>query len=199
MTIATHQPAATAITAPAASRCPIRRRTVAGAATRYTRAKAGTTRNACSILAKKPSPTQPPATSSHRRPPGSRERTIAYAPSVSSSTSSASGLLNRNISAATGVVAGTSPASSPQAAATCGPASAASDRRTAACSTPTAATPISACGTRMLQEFTPNTRADSAIGHSAPGVLSTVIAPAASEAPKKNAFQLTEPACAAAE
>jgi hypothetical protein len=61
------------------------------------------------------------------------------------------------------------------------------------------ATPCNACGTRMLQEFRPNSRTDSAMIQSAAGGLSTVIALAASEEPKKNARQLTEPACAAAE
>ena len=37
------------------------------------------------------------------------------------------------------------------------------------------------------------------MGHSAAGVLSTVMKLAASEEPKKNAFQLVAPACAAAE
>ena len=61
------------------------------------------------------------------------------------------------------------------------------------------ATPISACGTRMLHALRPKIRADSAITHSEAGVLSTVIEFAASDEPKKNAFQLSDPACAAAE
>ena len=68
---------------------------------------------------------------------------MAYAAQVSSRTSSASGLLNRNISAATGVSARTSPAMRPAA----GP----NHRRTAAYSTATVATPSSACGTSRLQ------------------------------------------------
>ena len=51
----------------------------------------------------------------------------------------------------------------------------------------------------MLQALSPNSRTDSAITHSEAGVLSTVIELAASDEPKKNAFQLTEPAWAAAE
>ncbi len=117
---------------------------------------------------------------------------------VSRSASSASGLLNRNISAATGVVASTAPASSAPPAATRGPQGA-SERRTVACSTATVATPISAWGTRMLQEFTPNIRAARSIGHSASGVLSTVMKFDASEEPKKIAFQLCEPTWTAAE
>ena len=72
-------------------------------------------------------------------------------------------------------------------------------RRTVACSRPTDATPRSASGTRMLHEERPNTRTDRAISHSAIGGLSTVIEPAASEAPKKKAFHEADPACAAAE
>jgi hypothetical protein len=37
---------------------------------------------------------------------------------------------------------------------------------------------INACGTRMLSELKPKTRADSACTHSASGGLSTVITPA---------------------
>ena len=51
----------------------------------------------------------------------------------------------------------------------------------------------------MLQDERPKIRTDSPIGHSASGVLSTVIEFAASEEPKKNAFHDSEPACAAAE
>ncbi len=72
-------------------------------------------------------------------------------------------------------------------------------RRTAAYSSPTAATPISACGTRMLQLLSPKIRTDSPVTHSAAGVLSTVIEFAASDEPKNHAFQLWPPACAAAE
>ena len=97
----------------------------------------------------------------------------------------------RNISTATGVSASVAPASRPAAAEPV-------VRRTAACSTATAATPSSACGTRMLHEESPKIRTESAIGQSESGVLSTVIALAASEEPKKNAFQDSDPACAAA-
>ncbi len=51
----------------------------------------------------------------------------------------------------------------------------------------------------MLHDDSPNSRTDSAIAHSEAGVLSTVIEPAASDEPKKNAFHDSEPACAAAE
>ena len=65
-------------------------------------------------------------------------------------------------------------------------------------SSPTDATPISACGTSRLQDDSPKIRTDSAISHSESGVLSTVMAFAASEEPKKKAFHDSEPACAAA-
>ena len=97
----------------------------------------------------------------------------------------------RNISTATGVVASTTPASSPAAAEPV-------VRRTVTTSSHTARTPSIACGTSTLHEERPNTFTDSAIGHRASGVLSTVIALAASEEPKKNAFHDSDPACAAA-
>ena len=51
----------------------------------------------------------------------------------------------------------------------------------------------------MLHEDSPKTRTESAIGQMANGVLSTVMLLAASEEPKKNAFQDADPAWAAAE
>ncbi len=58
---------------------------------------------------------------------------------------------------------------------------------------------MSASGTRIDHELSPKIRTDSAISHSEAGVLSTVIELPASDEPKKNAFQLCEPAWAAAE
>lgn len=72
-------------------------------------------------------------------------------------------------------------------------------RFTVAYSTPTDATPISAWGSRIANDERPRIRTDTLMNHSAAGVLSTVIAFAASDEPKKNAFQDTDPACAAAE
>ena len=122
----------------------------------------------------------------------SMPRRVAQAAATSSSTSSASGLLKRNISVATGVSASTAPASRPALPEPV-------VRRTVAWTSATAATPSSAWGTRIDHEDRPNSRTDSAIGHRLSGVLSTVIALAASNEPKKNAFQDSEPACAAAE
>ncbi len=79
------------------------------------------------------------------------------------------------MSTATGVSAITAPAT--RAAA--GPC----QRFTVACSSPTVATPISACGTRRLHAFNPNSRTESAITHSEAGVLSTVMLLAASDEP----------------
>jgi len=50
----------------------------------------------------------------------------------------------------------------------------------------------------MLQELTPKSRALISITHRKPGDLSTVIELPASSDPKKNAFQLFDPACTAA-
>ncbi len=108
-----------------------------------------------------------------------------------SSASSASGLLNRNISAATGVSASTAPAISPAAGL--------NRRRTAAYTTATVATPISTSGTRTDQDESPKIRTARAIGHRAAGGLSTVIALPASREPKNRAFQDWLPACTAAE
>ena len=96
----------------------------------------------------------------------------------------------RNISAATGVSASTAPAMSPAA----GPLV----RRTVPNSTATAATPISACGSSMVNSLKPNTLPDNAIAHSAAGGLSTVMALPASKEPNSQAFQSWVPACAAA-
>ena len=106
------------------------------------------------------------------------------------STSIASGLLNRNISTATGVAASRAPAAS----AVRGP----DQRRTVRYSSPTAATPMSACGTSIDQELNPKIRPDSAMTHSDAGGLSTVMRPGASRAPNSHAFGDWVPAWTAA-
>src|SRR5437879_3562305 len=148
-------------------------------------------RNACSSFARNANPTNAPVAANHRTDPCSTARTVQYAAIVSSSTNMASGLLKRNITAATGVVATTAPARRPAT----GP----NHRFTAAYRTATVATPSSAWGTRIDHELTPNTRAARSIGHRNSGVLSTVMKFDASDEPKKNAFQLCDPACTAAE
>ncbi len=114
--MAIHQPADTSSAPHAAVSCHTRFHHETGAAIRYTRPNAGTTRSAWSILARKPNPTVEKATTNHQVLPRSSARIMAYAPTTRSSTSSASGLLNRNISAATGVSASTAPASRADAA-----------------------------------------------------------------------------------
>lgn len=94
----------------------------------------------------------------------------------------ASGLLNRNISAATGVNASTAPAIRPAAGL--------NRRRTEAYTTATVPTPIRASGARIAHEFRPKILTDSSIGHSEAGGLSTVMALPASSEPKNIAFQL---------
>ena len=121
----------------------------------------------------------------------SQARSTQYAAATSSSTSKASGLLNRNIKAATGVSANTAPASNA--------APSPLTRRTAAYNNATAPTPSSACGTSTLHGFSPNSRTDTSMTHSAAGVLSTVMALAASLDPNNIAVQSLAPACAAAE
>jgi len=115
---------------------------------------------------------------------------MQYAAATSASTSRASGLLKRNISAATGVSANTAPASRP--------APAPNQRLIVQYRIPTAATPSSACGSSMLQLLKPNRRPEMSITHSDAGGLSTVMKLDASSEPKKSAFQLLVPACTAA-
>src|ERR1700744_2994637 len=104
-TIATHHPPANTIVAAAASDGVTRGRTPTGAATMYTIAKPGSTRNACIIFARNANPSSAPTPSSQRVAAPSSARTRQYADATSRQTSSASGLLNRNISAATGAPA----------------------------------------------------------------------------------------------
>ena len=78
--------------------------------------KNGTTSSTCSVLVRKPSPMKTPTSIIHLADPFSIERIVAQAPSAINSTSSASGLLKRNISTATGVSAITAPDSRPAAA-----------------------------------------------------------------------------------
>src|SRR5207302_8358382 len=101
------------------------------------------------------------------------------------------GLLKRNIRVATGVSARIAPAKRPPIGPT--------RRRTVRYRSQTAATPSSACGTRMLHAFTPKMRALITITHSEAGVLSTVMAFDASKEPNSIATQFWDPARAAAE
>lgn len=146
---------------------------------------------ACRVLVRKAKPTATPAQTSHLVRAPSRARSTQWTVMVISRVSSASGLLKRNISAATGVSAKTAPLSSPAT----GP----NQRRTEAYRTAVVPTPMRAWGTRICQPPRPKSRTHRAIGHSAAGGLSTVIEFPASEDPKKKAFQLSLPAWTAAE
>ncbi len=188
--MSTHQPAPTMTPKPSSTVCQIRRPSRGGPAHRYAIAIPGSTRNACSILARNAKPSRTPQNTSHFVRPLSIARTIAYAAAVISRTRRASGLLNLNIRAATGVSASTSPAISPAACP--------NQRRTAAYSSTTEPTPSSACGTSIDHLLKPKIRADSSITHKEAGVLSTVMKLEESNEPKKNAFQLFVPAWTAA-
>ena len=59
-------------------------------------------------------------------------------------------------------------------------------------------TPAAASGSSMLQELKPKRRAERSITHRAAGGLSTVMNEPGSMDPKKNAFQLLDPARTAA-
>ena len=72
-------------------------------------------------------------------------------------------------------------------------------RRTVAMRIATVAMPISASGSRIAAELSPNSRTESPITIVARGGLSTVMKFAESIEPKNQADQLCEPASAAAE
>ena len=114
LTSATYHPADTVTAIAPTTKSRSRFQTLPGIATRITSPKAGSTRNACSSLARNANPIAVPAKAIHRVECVPRSaRTTQYPPATSSSTSSASGLLNRNMSAATGVSASAVPASNP--------------------------------------------------------------------------------------
>ncbi|BAS14418.1 hypothetical protein AHiyo8_27210 [Arthrobacter sp. Hiyo8] len=77
--------------------------------------------------------------------------------------------------------------------------SGAAARLTARYSSQAVATPMSAWGTRMLQELSPKIRTERSMIQSDAGGLSTVMELAASDDPKNHAAQFCEPAWAAAE
>ena len=185
-----YHPADTTIVAAPTSSLPIRCHIPTGAATRNASARPGTIRNACNIFVRNAKPMAQPTNAIQRVLAVSIARIMQYAAATSRRTSSASGLLNRNISAATGVSASTAPAIRPAA----GPLV----RRTVAYNSATAATPISACGSSIVNALNPNSLPDKPITHSAAGGLSTVIALPASSDPNSKAFQSCVPACAAA-
>lgn len=139
-------------------------------------AKPGTMRSTWNCLVRNPRPTRPPASASSavlaRFPPreagfASARRTQSAA-SVMSSTSRASGLLNRNVSAATGVVTNRAPASTPNHVP--------QTRRAIRKTMNVVATPMIAWGSRIEKELSPNRRTESAMSQMDAGGLSTVMA-----------------------
>ena len=122
-----------------------------------------------------PKPTITPAHSTQRSLPDWMPLRVKYTARLMSSVSSASGLLNRNMRAATGVSASTAPASRAVLAENA--------RRTVRYTTATVATPMRASGNRMLNELSPKSRADNSMNHKLMGGLSTVIELAASDEP----------------
>src|SRR5690242_16327165 len=158
---------------------------------RYVSARPGTTSITWSCLVKKPKPISAPHKTSHRVRPSVTARISAQTAATISKTRSASGLLYRNISVATGVTARSAPAINPAP----GP----KWRLTITYSSATETTPSSTWGSRIDQVLTPKIRALISIGHNDAGGLSTVIELPASDEPNRNAFQLLVPACTAAE
>jgi hypothetical protein len=171
----------TTIAAPPASNCRTAATRPRGATHRYAAAIPGTTISAAAIFASKPSPTATPASTSQRVRPSSSARTTHHSAATEHRTSRASGLLCRAIATLIGVSANTSPAANPPARP--------KRRRTRSYTSATDATPISACGTSRLSEWNPKTFTESACTHKASGGLSTVITPAASNEPYRNACQ----------
>src|SRR6478736_918222 len=165
-----YQPAETIMVRPPTSSAPNRFHSPVGAAIRNAK------------------PTTQPVNAIQRIPPVSIARTVKYAATTSSSTSNASGLLYRNISTATGVTASAAPAMRPAP----GPL----HRLTVKYRTATAATPINAWGSNMVNALKPKSLPDKPITHIAAGGLSTVMALPASSEPNSHAFQLWVPACA---
>ncbi len=141
-------------------------------------------------MARKAKPRATPANAIHRAPLASNARTVQYAAAVINNTIAASGLLNRNIRTATGVNASAAPARSPAL----GPLI----RVTAAYSSATAPTAISAWGISMLALLKPNSWPERPITHCESGGLSTVMKLWVSSEPNSNASQFDEPACTAA-
>ena len=192
LTSATYQPAETIIATPPTSSLPTRFHSPTGAATRNASAKPGHHQERLQHLGQ-----EREADRAARPTPSSgccavsMARTTQYAAATISSTSSASGLLNRNINAATGVSASAAPASRPGARAV----DRVAQRRTAARPHRLPSAPAVAACVKALK---PNIRPDSPINHSAAGGLSTVMAFPASSDPNSHAFRSCVPACAAA-
>ena len=171
-----HASPTAAIAAPPTSSCLTAVTRPFGATQNHASARPGTTSSAAAIFVSNPSPTNTPLSTSHLRlPPLRRPRSSAHTAPTRHSTSSASGLLWREIATVIGVSASVRPATKP--------AWRPNRERARSYVSPTVATPISACGTSNAHALNPNARADNACTHSASGGLSTVCSPAASNEP----------------
>jgi hypothetical protein len=114
--------------------------------------------------------------------PVSSARTAHHTAATQQRISSSSGLLWRATATVIGVTAKARPATVP--------ATRPNGRRVMSYTIATAAMPISASGTRMLSEWKPNTRTDSAWTQKASGGLSTVIRPVLSSEANRKSCQL---------
>ena len=112
-TITGQKPPATTIAAPPASSWRSAASRPFGATHRYAATMPGTTISATAIFASKPRPTSAPHSTSQRVRPSSSARTSAHSAPVQQRTSSASGLLWREIATVIGVSASTRPATKP--------------------------------------------------------------------------------------
>ena len=137
-----HAPATAAIAAPPASSRRIRDHSDPRAAHSHAAAIPGTISNATPIFVSNPRPTHTPLSTSHRVRPVSIARNAAHSAATADRISSSSGLLCRATATVTGVVASTIPATNPETRP--------NRRATRSYRSATAATPISASGTRML-------------------------------------------------
>ncbi|PSK63995.1 hypothetical protein B0E53_04049 [Micromonospora sp. MH33] len=172
------------VTAPASATCPSRRRQEAGANASQVSANAGSTSQDWSIFAWKPRPTQTPASTSRPVRAPASAATNASAASTRHMVSAASSIGCPNIDATIGVRANIAAASSP--------AGAPHQRRTRRYSTSTDTTPSTTWGSTSDHGWKPNSRAESACGRKAPASLSTVTVAPGSNAPNRNARQLTD-------
>ena len=108
-----HARPTTTIAAPPASSCLTAIAWPRGATHSHAAAIPGTTISATAIFASKPRPTQTPASTSHRVRPSSSAPTVHQSAAAQHRTSSASGLLCREMATVIGVVASTRPATKP--------------------------------------------------------------------------------------
>ena len=110
-----HASPTTAVATPPHSSCLTAVTRPRGATQKYASASAGSTSRPVPIFVSKPAPTITPAQTNHLVLPSSAARTVNHSAAVEHSTTSASGLLWREIATAIGVSASTRPAAKPPA------------------------------------------------------------------------------------